>query len=341
MAADIWFGAIITGLVLYVVLDGNDLGLGILALGLRDDTRRRDLQQLVASVWDGNESWILLIAVGLWGGFPAVTGGLLPAVYPVLIVMLWALIARGVSIEMISGASGWPRWWGRLFMGGSLVAAFAQGVAIGAVVQGVSLGPGGRFTGGTFGFLTGFTVACGLATIVLYSVAGAALITMRSPDAGLRAVAARQGRRLVLVLVALAALVGGLIPVAGAPAPDAGHPLRIALLTWACVIAAVMAFLTWWSLGRDRHPAMAFTAVAVAEIAGVGGLLALYYPMILPPSLSIARAASPASSLDFLIGGFGMLIPITIAYNAYAFWVLRPRRQRAADPGLAPTGAHQ
>jgi cytochrome bd ubiquinol oxidase subunit II len=327
MSADIWFAVVALGLVLYVTLDGYDLGMGILALTQRGDASRRSLLELVAPVWDGNESWILLIAVGLWGGFPAVTGALLPAVYPAVIIMIFSLIGRGVSIEMISNADGWPRGWGRVFMAGSLVAAFAQGTVIGAVVQGIPLGAGSRFTGGSFDFLSGYSVLTGLATAAIYALAGAAMVKMRSDDAALRAVFARWGRTLVPAAAGLVILAGALLPVAAASGLTIGQPLRIALLTWAGVVAAVMLLAAWWSFGREDHDNLAFVGVAVAVTAGIAGLAVLFYPLILPPDLTIAGAASPSSSLDFLLGGFGPFIPLVIAYNAYAFWVLRPRHR--------------
>jgi len=333
MTATVWFAVIVAGLVLYVVLDGYDLGTGILALAQRSDARRRSLLELVAPVWDGNESWILLIAVGLWGGFPAASGALLPAVYPAVIVMLFSLIARGVSIEMISNANGWRRGWGWAFMAGSFCAAFAQGTVIGAVVRGVPLGAGVRFTGGTFGFLSGYSVLTGLTTVVLYALAGAAMVKMRSDDAELRARFARWGRALVPVAAGFVALAGALLPVAGSPALTIGQPLRVALLTWACVAAAAMFAAAWWSFGREDHDNLAFAGVAIAVLAGAGALVVLFYPLIVPPDLTIARAASPSSSLDFLLGGFGTFVPLVFAYNAYAFWVLRPRR--AAGPAAS------
>jgi cytochrome d ubiquinol oxidase subunit II len=333
--ADVWFGVVALGLVLYVTLDGYDLGMGILTLTRHSDHERRALLELVSPVWDGNESWILLVAVGLWGGFPAATGALLPAVYVAIITMVFSLIARGVSIEMISNARGWPQPWGAAFMVGSLCAAFAQGVVIGAVVHGIPLGPDAHFVGGSFDFLSGYSILTGLAAVALYTLAGAATVKMRSDDPVLRKSIARWGRALVPAVVALAAVSAGLIPVAGASGLTVDQPLRIVFLIGASSTAAIMLSAAWWSFGRDDHDNLAFVGVALAIVAGIAGLTLILYPFVLPPSLTIARAASPSSSLEFLLGGMGMLVPLVIAYNAYAFWVLRPRRTE--PPKLNPT----
>ena len=221
-----WFLIIMVGLILYVSLDGNDLGIGILAITRRDDSQRQELLKLVAPVWDGAESWILLVAVGLWGGFPAATGALLPAIYLPIVVMLWSLFMRGVSIEMITNGRGWTRSWGLGFMAGSLAAAFAQGVLIGAVVQGVRLGPNSVFVGGTWDFLSGYTVLTGLTTVVLFCLSGAAMIKMRADDAALRSMARTWGRPLVGASIALVALCGSLLPVAGASSLRLDQPFR-------------------------------------------------------------------------------------------------------------------
>jgi cytochrome d ubiquinol oxidase subunit II len=335
MTAIVWFAVISIGLVFYVALDGYDLGTGILAIGQRSDERRRSMLELVALVWDGNESWLLLAAVGLWGGFPAAMGAILPAFYPDLILMLVFLILRGVSIEMISNSSGWPRGWGWSFMAGSVGAAFTQGVVVGGILHGIPVGAGARFTGGTWDFLTGYSVLTGLAAVALYALAGAAMVKMRSNDPGLRASCARWGRVLVPAVAGFAALSGGLLSVAGSPALTINEPLRITLMIWVCVAAAALFTLAWWAFGRDDHDNLPFVGVTVATVAGAVGVLVLLYPNILPPDVTIGNAASPSSSLDFLLGGFGMFVPIVLAYNLFAFFALRPRRILSAQSAAA------
>ena len=339
MVENVWFCIILVGLVLYVTLDGYDLGMGVLAVFQRTGADRRSLLELVSPVWDGNESWILLVAVGLWGGFPAASGGLLPSLYPVVIIMLFSLILRGVSFEMISNASGWPRLWGRTFMAGSLLAGFTQGIVIGTVIQGVHLGAHDRFTGGTFDFLSGFTVLTGLTTVVLYSLAGLAMVKMRSNDEGLRRKIIPWGRPLVSLAAIMIVLTGVLVPVAGASTLTIDQPLRVVLMIGACTTAVILMITAWWSFDKPNHDILPFVSIAVTMAAGAAGLLILFYPLILPPYLTIAEAASPTSSVDFLLGGFGMLVPVVILYNAFAFWVLRPRRKRATAPFSLANGS--
>lgn len=340
MTATIWFAVIMFGLVFYVGLDGYDLGIGMLAITQRGDDDRRSLLELVARVWDGNESWILLIALGLWGGFPGALG-LLPALYIPLIVMLFCFIARGVSIEMISNSTGWPRAWGRLFIAGSAGAAFVQGVAIGAVIHGIHLGAGGRFEGGSFDFLSGYSILTGFTTMALYAVSGAAMVKMRSDNARLAARLQRLGRTLIVVLAVLVVGCVVLLPVAGASTLTLGQPARVVVIVWAGLGATVAFLVAWWSLGRSDHPNMAFVAVYGAVAAGLAGILALAYPLIVPPGVTIAEAASPPSSLEFMLAGFGMFVPLTAAYNLYAFWVLRPGPVSGpvSAPVLAPAPA--
>jgi cytochrome bd ubiquinol oxidase subunit II len=165
---------------LYIVLDGYDLGIGVLTLLDRDAGRRRAMHALVAWTWDGNESWLVVLALTLWAGFPMVTAVAMPALYVPLMLMLWALIARGVALELIDQHDGWHPVWGRLFGIGSLVAGFCQGVAFGGLVAGLPAHDG-TFAGGPFTFMHhGYAVLTGLTAVALYVVAGAAFVCRKS-----------------------------------------------------------------------------------------------------------------------------------------------------------------
>jgi cytochrome bd ubiquinol oxidase subunit II len=178
--SDVWMVFVILAFTMYIVLDGYDLGIGVLTLFERDNQRRREMHELVAWTWDGNESWIVLIALTLWGGVPLVTGTVLPALYLAIFPMLWSLIARGVALELIEQHKGWHALWGRLFGVGSLVAAFCQGAAFGGLVAGFDVRHG-SFVGGPFTFLHhGYAVLTGLTAVALYVLAGCAFMYART-----------------------------------------------------------------------------------------------------------------------------------------------------------------
>src|SRR5271167_3550439 len=258
MTANAWFAFVLFGLVAYVALDGYDLGIGTLAMARRRDEERFSLLEIVARVWDGNESWLLLVALGLWGGFPAMFGGFFPAIYIPAILMLFSFAARGVSIEMLSNAGRWQRGWGRAFMGGSLSAPFLPGVIFGTLVQGVPLGPDARFEGGTFDFFSGYTILTGLAVVSLYQVAGTAMVKIRSRNASLLGSLHTQGRAALLIAGGLVVLSGALLPLAGASSVTLDQPFRVVVVVWMSVAAVAMFATAWWSFGRSDHTYMPF-----------------------------------------------------------------------------------
>ena len=167
---------------MYVVLDGYDLGVGMLTLTERDVKARRELIEVVATAWDGNETWLILFGVTLFGGLPTAYGVALPALYVPIVVMLLALVFRGAAIERVSSTVGVPRGWGLAFGVGSLVAAFAQGVTIGGALSGIAV-TNGQFSGGTFDFMTSFALLTGVTTVVIYGAAGAAYVQLKTTGA--------------------------------------------------------------------------------------------------------------------------------------------------------------
>ena len=324
--SDGWMIFVGFAFTMYIVLDGYDLGIGVLTLLDRDARRRRDMLALVAWTWDGNESWIALLALTLWAGVPLVVGIALPALYIVLIPMLWALIARGVSLELIDQQDGWHPLWGKVFGIGSLVAGFCQGAAFGGLVAGLDV-HGGTFAGGPFAFLHhGYAVLTGLTAVVLYVLAGAAWVYLRS-DGETQLRAARVGRIAVVVLAAGTAASWLLAPVAGPVRLDPGAAARLPVwIAGAAVLAAgsVFAFRSFAGDPRggpsDRAPVFATLAVYAGGLLLAGGLL---YPRLVPPDVTVHEAASPHATLLFLTIGAGVLIPIVLTYQAYAYWIFR------------------
>jgi cytochrome bd ubiquinol oxidase subunit II len=324
--SDVWMVFVGLALTMYIVLDGYDLGIGVLTLLDRDAGRRREMHELVAWTWDGNESWLVLLALTLWGGVPLVTGVAMPALYIPVILMLFSLIARGVALELIEQHDGWHPLWGRLFGIGSLVAAFCQGAAFGGLIAGFNH-HGDTFAGGPFTFLHhGYAILTGLTAVALYVVAGSAFLYLKT-DGETQRRAARTGRIAVVALGIGAAaswlLASGAGPLTLHPGATARLPIWI---SGAALVAAGLAF-AWRAFrsdpsgGRsDRAPVFATLAVYGAGLLVAGGLL---YPTLVPPGITVHDAASPHSSLLFLTIGVGIVIPVVLTYQAFGYWVFR------------------
>ncbi len=275
--SDGWMIFVSLAFTMYIVLDGYDLGIGVLTLFERDGGRRRDMHALVAWTWDGNESWLVLLVLTLWAGMPLAAGVALPALYIALIPMLWSLIARGVSLERIAQHDGWHRVWGKVFGIGSLVAGFCQGAAFGGLVAGLDV-HGSTFAGGPFAFLHhGYAVLTGLTAVALYVLAGGAWLYLKS-DGETQLRAARAGRVAVVLLAAGTAARWLLAPVVGPTTLDPGATARLPIwIVGAGVLAAglafaLRAFLTD-SRGRrsDRAPVFATLAVYAGGLCSPAG----------------------------------------------------------------------
>ena len=317
----VWAGLIAFAVLAYVILDGFDLGLGILFPFLPDHESRDQAMNSVAPVWDGNETWLVLGGGGLMAVFPLAYAVVLPALYAPIVAMLLGLIFRGVAFEYRWRANR-RRWvWDAAFFAGSFGATFAQGVALGALVQGIEV-EGRAYAGGNWDWLTPFSLLTGLALVVGYVLLGATWLVLKT-EGHLRDVARPLAERALLVTLALIGLVSLMTP---APNPDYwarwfGGPTRFfAFLVPVLVLAC--AVVVWRGLrqGRDGWPFPAAIAIFALCFAGIG---ISFYPHIVPPALTIAEAAAPESSLRFLLVGAIVLIPLILAYTAYAYWVFR------------------
>jgi cytochrome d ubiquinol oxidase subunit II len=331
-----WMIIIIFALLAYVVLDGYDLGIGVLTLFQPDAARRRQMLEVVGNVWDGNESWILLIAMGLWGGFPDAYATALPGLYIPLLVMIFGLIFRGFSVEMALHRAASDRTWTRLWGIGSLVAALAQGVLFGGLLCGVTV-RNQLFAGATWDFFGhGYGVLTGLVTVALFSLAGAAMLQAKT-GGGLRDQMADLVRPLTLVTVSGVALSAALLPVA------TSAPLRLdGVDRWLpfgyAVLVAVGGFWTAYRRAGRAPDLIPFLAVTAAEIAGLVALVAQYFPQLVPPSVTLYSAAASRDTLAFLVIAISIFLPGTIAYHVYSNWVFRGRQP--LDDGTVPGGRH-
>ncbi|GAB1339487.1 cytochrome d ubiquinol oxidase subunit II [Streptomyces sp. E-15] len=317
---------------MYVVLDGYDLGVGMLSLAAGPE-RRREYGEIVATAWDANESWIILAGVILWAGLPGVYAVLLPAVYLPLIAMLASIILRGLALEMHSAAGGYRRGWALLFGWASLAAAVCQGLVLGTLLTGPGR-RGGAFTGGAFDWLSPYSVLCAAGVVALYLLAGAAWL--QDKTAGWARPRARRAGRSLLAVTAVSALALGLLLPGADPQPfRLGEPVRAVLFWLAVAVAAGAVAVAWYGFGRrpDWRP---FAAVATLTAAGLLGLTALTAPVVVPPGLTVHQAAAPHSSLLFLVLGVGLSMPFVLAYNAYAWRSFRGKFTDQVERPLPP-----
>jgi cytochrome d ubiquinol oxidase subunit II len=272
--------------------------------------------------------------MGLWGGMPDAYATALPALYLPLLVMIFGLIFRGFAVEMALHRSASDGTWTRLFGVGSLVAAFAQGVVFGGLLCGVSVRHQ-LFAGATWDFFGhGYAVLTGLVTVTLFCLAGAAMLQAKTGGA-LRDQIVGLVRPLTLVTVSGVALSAALLPVATSARLQLGAVDRWLPFGYAVLVAAGGFWTAYRRAGRtpDLIP---FLAVTAAEIAGLVALLALYYPQLVPPSVTLYSSAASRETLAFLVIAIGVIGPATIAYHAYANWVFRGRQP--LDDGVAPDG---
>jgi cytochrome bd ubiquinol oxidase subunit II len=318
--AFVWAALIAFAVLAYVVLDGFDLGIGILFPLIDKGTDRNTAMNSVAPVWDGNETWLVLGGGGLFAVFPLAYATILPALYAPLIAMLLGLIFRGVSFEFRHRTERQYLWdWG--FAGGSFVAAFAQGITLGALVQGIDVA-NRSYAGGWWDWLTPFSLLTGVALVVGYALLGATWLAMKTEGHLLH-----RARRFAWTS-GIATL--GLIGIVSLWTPFLNPVYLDRWFAWPTVVFSVvvplLVALCAWLLLRgllDHRPAQPFLAALGLFVLCYAGLGISFYPYIVPTSVTIWEAAGPDESLAFLLIGAAVLIPIILAYTAYAYWVFR------------------
>ena len=319
--AFIWAGLIATAVLAYVLLDGFDLGIGILFPFLKDRAERHLAMNPIAPVWDGNETWLVLGGGGLFAVFPLAYGIVMPALYPLIIAMLLGLIFRGVAFEFVHRTRRMQGFWEFGFCAGSLTASIAQGMALGTLVQGITIN-GRSYGGGNWDWLTPFSLLTAVALVVGYAMLGATWLIMKTEGETLTR-ARRFAKPLGLALLALIGAVSLVTPLLRPEYlarwfgwPSGAYSAVVPLLL------AGAAFALWTGLRDERtyRPFLATVAIFVLSFAGLG---VSFYPHLIPPSLTIAEAAAPEKSLAFLLAGAVVLIPMILIYTGYSYWVFR------------------
>lgn len=326
----IWALLIGTAVALYVVLDGFDLGLGILFPFFKQERERDQMMNSVAPFWDGNETWLVLGGGGLWVAFPKAYAVIMPALYLPVIAMLLALIFRGVAFEFRWVAKPRHRKWDIAFAGGSLVAAFSQGVVLGGLLQGIVV-ENNQFAGGSFDWATPFALMTGVAVVVGYALIGAGWLVMKT-DGPVQARARRLGRPLVLLLAAFIAAVSVWTPLAFPRIAERWFDWPgIVVLAPLPIATALLLFIAWRSFAHEHRHALPFLCAVGAFLLAYAGLVISNVPYLVPPTIDIWRAAAAPSSQMFLLLGTLVLLPLILGYTAFLYWVFRGKVR--ADAG--------
>ncbi len=319
----VWAGLIAFAVLAYVLLDGFDLGIGIL-FAVEHRAEDRDVMvNTVAPIWDGNETWLVLGGGGLLAVFPLAYAVIMPALYPTIIGMLLALVFRGVAFEFRFRARRVSSkiWWDRAFMAGSAVAAFCQGLSLGGWLQGIHI-QDNAYSGGWFDWLTGFTVLCGIALVVGYALQGTCWLIWRT-EGRLQRSARRHARTLGVALLALIVIVSLWTPMLNPLFRERwfGYP-GLVLTSPVPILVALVAMRFFRGIFR-REDVAPFFCVQAWFVLSYAGLGISVWPLIVPPSLSIWGASAPPSSQLFLLVGALILIPIILTYTGFSYWVFR------------------
>jgi len=314
-----WVALLALTTLLYVLLDGLDLGVGILFGCTHNEDARRKMLSAVSPVWDGNETWLVFTGTILWGAFPRVYATLLSAFYLPIILMLGALILRGVAFEFRYKALG-SRWlWDLGFAGGSLIATFVQGVAVGALAKGLPM-VDGHYAGGTFGWFSLFACLCGIGLCLGYALLGAGWLVLKC-EGSLR-------ERAYGLLSPLTIGVFGFLAMAFVYAlaedfriMDRWLERPVLLLFPALGAVASVLLIRGIKDRRDRQP---FRMTALIFLSAFGTLAVSFWPYMIPFAITIDQAASPPSSLRFMFWGAGLFVmPLTLIYTTAVYRVFR------------------
>lgn len=318
----VWAVIIAFGLMMYVVMDGFDLGIGILFPFVRDRDERDVMVNTVAPVWDGNETWLVLGGAALMAAFPLAYAIILSALYLPLVLMLLGLIWRGVAFEFRFKADQHHRaFWDKAFTGGSYVATFFQGVSLGAFLNGFQV-ENGAYAGGALDWLTPFSLFTGLGLLVAYALLGSTWLIIKTEGA-LHDRMVTLARPITLLLLAIIGVVSLWTPFAHPAIAERWFSFpNIILFSPVPVLVLLSGWLILRSLQGTPHGGPFLLALFLLFL-GYSGLGISLWPNIIPPDISIREAAAPPQSMGFALVGALFIIPIILAYTAWSYYVFR------------------
>jgi cytochrome bd ubiquinol oxidase subunit II len=317
----VWFGVIAFGVCMYVLMDGFVLGIGILTPFATEDETLDAMMSSAAPVWDGNETWLVLGGAGLLAAFPKAYAVMLSALYLPVLLMLIALVLRGVSFEFRFKANRSRHLWRICFAAGSIGAAFAQGVMLGAIVEGMPLQEG-KYLGGPLSWFSPFSMLTGAALVFGYALLGTTWLVLKCEGEPQR-VACELTRPLALVVLVFMGLVSTWLPFLRSDIMERWFEgANFLWLSPVPLLVMINAYLLWRATGR--HPEHRPFAHAIGFfLLGFVGLLIGLWPNLIPPDLSIYAAAAPPSSQGFVLVGVVLILPAVLAYTWWSYSIFR------------------
>lgn len=327
----IWITIIAVGIFLYVVLDGFDLGVGILSRAAPSLRERELMIASIAPFWDGNETWLILGAVGLLAAFPLAFAIIVPALYFPVLAMLVGLMFRGVAFEYRSVPSKMTAVWDTAFFAGSVLAAFSQGIMLGMFVDGFTV-TGRAFTGTSFDWFAAFPLISGAALVFGYGLLGAGWLVLKT-EGPLQIWARRMGRMMLLVVVAFIAVVSLYMLLRQPRVIGRWISFPNILFLWPVPLGtALAAFQAWRSFGGAHEQQPFIATICMFGISFLGLAISLW-PMIVPDSIDLWTAAASPESQAFLLVGTIILLPVILAYTAWSYWVFRGKVRAGSGYG--------
>lgn len=321
----IWAGVIGFGIIMYVILDGFDLGIGILFPFVKNHQHKDIMMSSIAPLWDGNETWLVMGGAGLLAAFPKAYATVLSALYLPLILFLFGLILRGVAFEFRFKAVKYKYIWDYSFAVGSILATFMQGMVLGLFVEGLPF-VAGKYAGTAYSWLTPFSIMTGLALLAGYSLLGATWLIMKT-EGDLQSWCNRTARKLLFIVMAFILVVSLWTPLMQ-PA------IAARWFSWPNILyfspvplhTGLLLLGLYWSL-RSRHEIMPFLCSIGLFVLSYTGLAISLWPYVVPRVMTIWEAASPPDSQLFTLTGVLFLIPLILGYTLHSYWVFRGKTQ--------------
>jgi cytochrome d ubiquinol oxidase subunit II len=316
----IWAAVIGVAVAMYIILDGFDLGIGIVFPFARDEAERGQMMRSIAPFWDGNETWLILGGAGLFVAFPRAYAIIMPAMYLPVIVMLLALVFRGIAFEFRT-VSHSKTGWSKAFFVGSTLAAFAQGVILGGMIQGINV-KDGAFAGGSFDWATPFALLCGLALIAGYGLLGVTWLALKT-EGPVAERARRQSKLFLVAVVVFMAVVSLWTPLAEARIAARWFSLPNLFFLWPVpALTALVAYATWRGIENGREVPQFLGAIALFML-GYLGLVISNFPYLVPPVLTVWETAAAPASQIFMLFGTLLLLPFVLGYVVMVYWLFR------------------